>query len=270
MVSKTEKLYLEVLPLKVVTFEEIVDKARNIMASKDPEYIYRKYVRKLVQEGKLQRVRRGLYAVLFPLEEPRKHIPDKFLIGSKIRDGYYLGYHTALEFYGSAYSRYNEVYVCVKNKDRFDPFQYRGLKFRPVFVKDTDLGVEKKKYLGRGIRVSSKERTFIDSLHRVQYAGGWEECLKSLQGMGGLNFNNTYKYLLKYDNELLFRKVGFVLELLRNTSVFYEHIDDNMLSKLQDNIGENPRYLTEGGPVTFNKKWLLYVPEKFEEKLRGV
>ncbi len=101
MVSKKEKLYLEVLPLKVVTFEEIVAKAGKIKL-KDPSYIHRKYVKKLVDEGKLQRIRKGLYAVLSPLEDPLKHVPDKFLVGAKLRDNYFLGYHTALEFYGSA------------------------------------------------------------------------------------------------------------------------------------------------------------------------
>ncbi len=270
MVSKTEKLYLKLLPLKVVTFKEIVEKAGDITEQKDSSYIYRKYVKKLVDEGKLQQIRKGLYAVLLPLEEPDKHVPDRFLAASKIRDDYYLGYHTALEFYGNAYSRYNEVYVCIRDKDRFDPFQYRGLRFRPVFVKDTDLGVEEKKYQGQLVRVSGKERTFIDSLDRVQYAGGWEECLKSLQNMGGLNLDEVHNYLIEYDNDLLFRKTGLVLELLRDTSVFYEHIDESMLNKFKEKIGKKPRYLTRGKRVTLDKRWLLYVPEKFDENLRGV
>lgn len=270
MASKTEKLYLGLLPLRVVTSDEIIGVARRIVGLKDPSYLYKRYVKRLVDEGKLRQIRRGLYAVLQPLEKPDKHVPDKFLVASKIRDGYYLGYHTALEFHGSAYSMYNEVYVCVRDEDRFDPFQYRGLRFRPVFVKDVDLGVVEKKYLGQRVRVSGKERTFLDSLDRVEYAGGWEECLKSLQSVKGLDFNKIQSTLNSYDNELLIRKTGLVLELLRDNSVFYEHLSDGVLKNLHEKIGDRPRYLTRERPIVLNEKWRLYVPEKFEDNLKGV
>ncbi|MFQ6136391.1 MAG: hypothetical protein ACE5PM_04330 [Candidatus Hydrothermarchaeales archaeon] len=270
MADKLEKVYKELLPFKVVTFDETVDKVRKITESKKPQYIYRKYVKKLLEEGKLERIRKGLYTVLSPLETPEEYVPDKFLIASKIRDDYYLGYHTALEFYGSAYSHFNEVYVAIKKKDRFDPFQYKNLKFRPVFVQDTNFSVEEKEYLGSGVRLSSEERTFIDCLDRVEYAGGWEESLKSLQGLTGLNFDNLNKTLLIYNNELLFRKAGFVLSILRDTSVFYEHFSDKMLDRLHKKIGKSPRYLTDEKPFIYNEKWRLYVPKNFEEKLRGI
>ncbi|MEE8358742.1 MAG: type IV toxin-antitoxin system AbiEi family antitoxin [Candidatus Hydrothermarchaeales archaeon] len=270
MVSKTEKIYLELLPLKVVTFNEILDEAKKIIGSRDPRYIHLKYVKRLSQEGKLHRIRRGLYAVIPLLEDKERYVPDKFLIASKIRDNYYLGYHTALEFYGCAYSHFNEVYVALKKGDRFDTFGYKNLKFRPVFIRDTGFGVEEKKYMGCNVRISSKERTFIDCLDRVKYAGGWEESLKSLQGLGGLNFDNLNKTLQRYDNELLFRKAGFVLTLLRDTSVFYEHFSDKMLNRWHKRIGKSPRYLADEKPFIYNKKWHLYIPEKFEEKLRGI
>ncbi|MEE8423995.1 MAG: type IV toxin-antitoxin system AbiEi family antitoxin, partial [Thermodesulfobacteriota bacterium] len=236
MAQKLEKVYKELLPLKVVTFDEIVDKVREITDSKKSQHIYRKYVKKLVEGGKLERIRKGLYAVLSLLDTPEKYAPDKFLIASKIRCDYYLGYHTALEFYGCAYSHFNEVYIAIKKKDRFDPFQYRGFKFRPVFVQDTSLSVEEKRYLGHNVKVSSKERTFIDCLERVRYAGGWEESFKSLQGLGGLDFNSIDKTLSSYNNALLFRKSGFVLELLQDTSLFYEHFSDRMLNRLHRKI----------------------------------
>lgn len=270
MSHKLEKVYKELLPLKVVTFDEIVDKAREITESKKSQHIYQKYVKKLVEAEKLERIRKGLYVVLSPLDTPEKHTPDKFLIASKIRDNYYLGYHTALEFYGCAYSHFNEVHIAIKEKDRFDPFQYKNFKFRPVFVQDASFSVEEKEYLGQSVKVSSKERTFIDCLDRVRYSGGWEESLKSLQGLSGLDFDNLDKTLSNYNNDLLYRKTGFALGLLRDTSVFYEHFNDQMLNRLHRRIGKRPRYLTNEGPFIYNKSWNLYVSEKFEEKLRGI
>jgi predicted transcriptional regulator of viral defense system len=266
MVQKLETVYRELLPLKIVTFDEIVEKVREITGSKKPRNIHQTYVKKLVEDGKLERIRRGLYAVLSPLDTTEKYVPDRFLIASKLRDRYYLGYHTALEFYGCAYSHFNEVYTAIEEKDRFDPFQYKNLRFRPVFVRDTFLGVEEKEYLGQKVRVSSRERTLIDCLDRVRYAGGWEEAFKSLQGLGGLDFETLVEILSWYDNDLLFRKVGFVLEILRDTSVFYEHLSDEILDRLHRKTGTGPRYLTREKPFIYNRRWQLYVPEN----LRGI
>lgn len=270
MPSKREKIYQKILSRKVVTFNEIIDESKEIIGEKDPKYIHDKYVRKLLEEGKLQRVRRDLYAVVPPLENKKDYNPDEFLVASKIKENYYLGYHTALDWYGCAYSRYNEVYIAVNAESRFDQFRHQGTRFRPVFVQDIDLGVEGKKHYGQVIRVSCKERTFIDCLDRPKYAGGWEESLKSLQRLDGLNFDRLIDILGQYEKDLLWRKTGLVLSLLKRHSVFYEHISDEVLKKLQSEIGENPMYLTDEGPHGYDARWHLYVPEDFEENLRGV
>ena len=131
-------------------------------------------------EWKLQKIIKVLYVVLSPFEESNKHISDKFIIASKIRDRYYLGFHSALEYYASAYSHYNEVYITILPKNRFSSFKYQNLNFKPVFTKDISSGIETKKYRTIQIKVSSKERTFVDCLDRPDFADGWEERHKSL------------------------------------------------------------------------------------------
>lgn len=271
MVTKTEELYSSLLSMKVVSFNDIVEKARGIIkAVPSRRYIYRKYVNRLIEKGKLQRIRKGLYIVLSPVEEPERPIVDKLLIASKIRHEYYLGFHTALEYYGCAHSLHNEAYICVKMKDRFDAFRYRRFSFKPVFVEDTDLEVEEKQYQGTILRVSSKERTFLECIDRVQYAGGWEECLKSLEGLGGLDFEKLLNLLHRHEEGMLFRRVGYVLELLKKHSPFYEHLSDRLLNEIEKWITESPRYLVYGQSGSLNKRWKLYVPRDFEEKLRGI
>jgi len=271
MVTKTEALYNALLPKKVVNFNDIIEKASGIIkAAPNRRYIYRKYVNRLIENGKLQRIRKGLYIVLSPLEEPEKHVVDKLLIASKIRDDYYLGFHTALEYYGSASSLYNEAYVCVQTSDRFDPFKYKRFSFKPVFVKDVRFEVEEKHYQNSTVKVSSKERTFTECIDRVQYAGGWEECIKSLQGLGGLNLEKLLTLLHKYRNDNLYRRTGYVLELLKKRSPFYEHVDDQLLNEIQGHVKGPPRYLINREKGTLQRRWKLYIPEGFEEKLRGI
>lgn len=271
MVTKTEALYSAILPMKVVNFNDIVKKASDIIeAAPNRKYIYRKYVNRLIEMGRLQTIRKGLYIVLSPLEKPEKPVADKLLIASKIRDKYYLGFHTALEYYGCANTFYNEAYVCVKARNRFDPFQYKRLSFRPVFVNDVTLEVEEKHYQESILKVSSKERTFVECIDKVEYAGGWEECIKSLEGLGGLKVEKLLNLLLKYKRNILLKRAGYVLELLRKQSPFYEHVEDILLNEIEAQIAGSPQYLIRGKKGTLNKRWKLYIPEDFEEKLRGI
>jgi predicted transcriptional regulator of viral defense system len=271
MRKKTDQLYSLLIPMKIVSFDDIVQSALKVItSSSDRRYIYRKYVIRLIETGRLQPIRKGLYAVLSPLEKPEKHETDKLLIASKLRKEYYLGFHTALEYYGSAYSAFNEAYVCVQAKNRFDTFHYQRFTFKPVFTKDTVSQTVEKPHDQSFLRVSSKERTFMECIDRVQYAGGWEECIKSLAGLGGIDFQKLVTLTLDQRKQILFRRVGYFLELLRNTSPFYEHISQNLLEKLNNRVKGSPQYLIRGETGGLSERWRLYIPEDFKEKLKEI
>jgi len=268
---KTEELYTSLLPMKIVTFDDIVQLAsKKATSSTNRRYIYRKYAKRLVEAGKLQPIRKGLYAVLNPLEKPEKHETDKLLIASKIRKEYYLGFHTALEYYGSAYSAFNETYVCIQARDRFDPFNYGRFTFKPVFTKDILSQILKKPHGQNFLKVSSKERTFVECIDRVQYAGGWEECTKSLAELKGIDYEKLVALTLSQRKQILFRQVGYFLEYLRNTSPFYEHISQDLLEKLKKQVKGSPQYLIRREPGELNARWRLYIPEDLEEKLKEI
>lgn len=163
-----------------------------------------------------------------------------FLLASRIRVQYYLGFHTALEYYGCANSFFNETYIAVRAKDRFDPFRYSRYWFRPVFVKDVLSHIDERNYQENTIRVSSKERTFIECIERIHYAGGWEECIKSLEDLGGLDTEKLSALLVKQGNNSTLRRAGYILELLRTRSPFYEHIPDQLLQDLEKRVSGPP------------------------------
>jgi len=267
--SKTDALYKEILRKKVVRFDDIVDLAEKTLEQNfDRSYINNVYVQNLLKSNRLERIRRGLYAAIPPTDSGP--IVDKFLIASKIRENYYLGFHTALEYHGCAYSAHNETYTCLRPQDRFTPFSFHSYIFKPVFIDDLETEIEEKEYRDHTIRISSKERTFIECLDRVDYAGGWEEALKSLEILGGLDFKKIRDFVIQTDKQILVRKTGFVLELLKKRSMFYEHLPENTLEEIKKKVHGVPTYLIRniGGPL--NPNWSLYVPKGFEEKLRGV
>jgi Predicted transcriptional regulator len=267
---KIDQVYRSLLELRVVNSGEALDAVRRVAGDVNMNYAYNEYLKKLLKQEKLVRVRRGLYIVLNELETREKFTVDKFLLASKLRKRYYLGYHSALEFYGSAYSMYGEVYICIKKEDRFNPFNFRGVSFKPVYVSDMDTEITERKYRNVFLKVSSKERTFVDCLQRVHYAGGWEECLKSLEMLSGLDFEKVCEVLERVGNELTLRKAGYVLELLSKHSIYYEGVDADLLERIRKRIGKTPMYLERGRPSSLDKRWNIYVPEGFEGYLRGI
>jgi predicted transcriptional regulator of viral defense system len=264
---KVDALYSKLYAKEVLTFDDIVAVTNALFQTRfSRAYIFNKYVRKLLNSKRLQRVRQGLYVISSPSTPPA----DKLLIGSNIRTMYFLGFHTALEFYGCAYSAYHEVYVCVRSRHRFDAFTFNHITYRPVFVSNIQDGVDVKHYKAHNLRVSSKERTFIDCLDKIPYAGGWEECLKSLQGLGGVNFDNIPLLLPAYPSQVLTRKVGYVLDLLQAHSVFYQHVPSSVLQCLAQRVKGSPQYLIRGKPGPLHPRWRLYIPFGFEDYLKGV
>jgi predicted transcriptional regulator of viral defense system len=110
----------------------------------------------------------------------------------------------------------------------------------------------------------------MECVDRVRYAGGWEECIKSLENLRGLDVQKLISLTLRQGKKSLPRRIGFTLDLLRKRSPFYEHIDDASLSKMEVETIGPPQYLIRGNKGILNRRWNLYVPMVFEEQLRGI
>jgi hypothetical protein len=60
MANKTEALYNALLPMKIAGFDDIMQAASSVIeGSANRKYIYRKYVKRLIEAHKLQAIRKG-------------------------------------------------------------------------------------------------------------------------------------------------------------------------------------------------------------------
>ncbi|MCW3990034.1 MAG: hypothetical protein NWE88_08180 [Candidatus Bathyarchaeota archaeon] len=253
----------------VVTSGEIVNEVSRILGMKQKnKYVYKKFIYPLLRKGYVERVRQKLYHVTVPGQQ--NSVADRFLIASKIREAYFIGFHAALEFYGTAYSFRNQVHVCVRPSNRFDEFQYQNTRYTPYHTKEVETGIVLHSHRGDEISVCSKERLFLECVKHPRLVGGWEEVLKSLQGLGGIDFEALVNYSIMGGNQSVIRKVGFVLELLRDESIYYQHLEGATLDALHKRVNDNTRYLEKGKNGPLNRKWRLYVPMNFSEYLRGI
>ena len=271
--NKTERLYAFALRKHVVTSEELGEWAARVLG-KDYKYLYTKYITRLLAQGKLVRVTRGMYSArnLFPTSpyDYPDAPPNKHLVGSKLRERYYLGYHTALELHGCAYSVFYETHVVTLDEDKFRRFVHGPEAFRNVLSMDVGTEVVEVRVLDHAVRVSSPSRTFVECIRRWDLCGGLEEVLKSLDGLEGVTPEGLDNAIGIYGYDILRRSVGFFLELMMAESPYYDHIPLDYIDSLRERVGDAPSYYIRGEPSVLDQRWNLYVPEYIDELMAGV
>jgi len=83
-----------------------------------------------LSQGRIVRVRRGLYATVPLGTDPVSSPVDPYLVAAKITADSILAYHTALEFHGKAYSLYTKLLYTTASKSlplKFQSYEIRGV-----------------------------------------------------------------------------------------------------------------------------------------------
>ena len=265
-----ENIYRYTLQKKVITAEELKQFAKDELGF-EYKYLYKKFLTRLLSEGKLKRITRGMYTAV-NIYNPEKTETDRYLLASKIRSNSYIGYHAALELYGCAYSEFNTVHIAVTRNCSFEPFKFEDVEYKPVVRTTANTTTETQQIIHdkNSIIVSSPSRTFVDCIDHHDICGGYEEVLKSIQSLGNVNIEKILQVLDLYNKDILYRSVGYILEIMQRASPYYGDITGNDLKMIKNKIGKNPRYLIKNTSSDYYKEWNLYVPKKFETLLEGV
>lgn len=217
-----------------------------------------------VKTGRLLRVRRGLYTVVPPGQKPETVQPDPFLLASRMVADAVLAYHTAIEFYGRAYSTFHDFTYLTHAASR--PAEFRGNSFRGVAFPrhllqkhQEDYEVQTAERSGLDVRVTSLERALVDVLDRPAISGGWEEIWRSLESVEYFDIDRITEYALLLGNATTIAKVGFYLEQHSEQLM----LDDSSLSRLRAHVPKTPRYLDRSvrQPARLLESWNLIVPE---------
>lgn len=268
--NKTEQIHRHILQKKIVNKNDLNDISVRVLGQKDTQYLQRKYLSRLQKDHKIGKIKKGLYYGI-PLEKTNKDFDvDRYILANKIHQGCALGYHSALELYGAAYSATNIIYILIQKECRFTPFHFQKVEYKPVINNIHTKHLKKIVYKDTKITITDPARTFIECLDRLDLSGGWEECLKSLANLKGINILDLKDVLSIYGNKTLELKTGYVLELLSRSSPFYEHIKPADLQVLKPSDTWIPVYLDRDVPSKFIKKWGLYIPEGTDDLLRGI
>ncbi len=181
-------------------------------------------------------------------------IATRYHIACGINETAYLSHHTAFEYAGIANQVYYEVYVSSNIK--FTDFEFDGITYKYVASK-FGAGVVAPKNT-QGIRVTSLERTVVDSIKDFEKIGGLEELLNCISSVHYLDEKQLIAYLEAYDMQFLYQKTGFILEHYKKDL----QISDEFIDYCKSKIGKSTRYLTKDSG-TYYSEWKLVVPNGF-------
>jgi len=216
------------------------------------------------RRGRVLSIRRGLYWVVRPGEDPKDCAVDPFLVAAWMTDDAVLAYHTALEFHGRAYSGFSEVQYQTARAVRqtiFRGWRFRSVRFpKALLTKGQQFfGVETHDRDGQEVRVTSLEQTLVDVLDRPELGGGWEELWRSLEMVEFFDLERVVAYALLLDNATTVAKTGWFLEKHR------EHlmVEEQHLRPLRQRRPRQPHYINrdDPGPSRMIREWNLVVPE---------
>jgi len=256
----TTKIYRDFYSQGLFTFGELVKR----YTKENTEKTLRNLVYQGLKKGELGIVKRGLYFLIPPGQEPTTYRPDPFLIASKLGGNPVLAYHSALALHGAAHSESNRIYSFTPTITR--KFEFGGVEYVPVQRKAL-WGTETVQRDGGFVKVTDRERTVLDCVDRPDYAGGLEELLKSLELFPSLDLERLEHYLWKINKRILFSKMGFLFERTKDQW----KVSESLLAKIEKKCGKGATYFeTKKGQGVFMPRWRLIVPKNLESLSRGV
>lgn len=207
-------------------------------------------VLRLSKKGLVKKIKNNLYTCVNVADG--SVIASRYHIACGINEASYISHHSAFEYAGVANQVYYEVYVSSNQK--FKDFEFEGITYKYVASK-TDAGVIKPKNT-EGIRVTTLERTVVDSIKDFEKVGGLEELLNCISSIRYLDEKMLIVCLDAYNMQFLYQKTGFFLEHYKSEL----QLSDAFIDYCKTKTGKSTRYLTKDSE-TYNTDWKLIIPD---------
>lgn len=216
-----------------------------------------------VKLGRIKIIRRKLYAVVPPNQSVDSVLIDPYLVAGKVTEDAVIGYHSALELLGVAYSSFGQLTYITQQKSK--PFDFNGHWYQSVASplalqkkQAVDIHVDTINRQGVDIRVTNAARTFVDVLSRVELCGGWEEVYRSISSLAVLNIDQVIDYCLLLDNTRLNAKVGYFLSQRQDAFA----VTEQQLAPLLAGKPKVAQYIPGSAAEQFQlvKPWNIYLP----------
>lgn len=218
MVTKLIRLGSTELKL-ILTLEEegkkifnTADAYRILRSSKDSvnAALYR-----LRKKERIEKIERGKYLLIPAKAGYRgKWAEAPFIIASEIVDPYYIGFWSAMNYWGMTEQVPSTTFVVTTKRKK--NLEYGSLKFKFItFSKKRFFGIVEEEIGGEKFKISSREKTIADCLIYPKYCGGIDEVVKGIwESQDEIDFTKIVDYSKEMGNESIKRRLLYILDIL--------------------------------------------------------
>jgi predicted transcriptional regulator of viral defense system len=210
----------------------------------------------LSRKGRLIKLQRGKY-FLVPIKAPNQQwTPNEFVVAALWMGNipYYVGYFAMYHYWGLTDQIPQTVHVLNTRRNaeaNIGHTAYRAMKVGLSRI----YGVQEILIEDETVRVSDRERTLVDFIHRP--VGSFEEFSSALkQAISIIDSAKLIEYLIRFPIASLRKRAGFLLEM--------SGLNEADLQKLRPNLGNpsnfvvlDPKQKSRKG--TINKRWGVIV-----------
>jgi predicted transcriptional regulator of viral defense system len=187
--------------------------ARRILGSTDASI--KNILYRLRNKGRIEEIERGKY-LLIPAKAGYEGLWSEvpFLIVAYLIDVYYIGFWTALNYWGMTEQVPRVVFVATTKRKK--DLDYGPTKFEFVtLAKRKFFGFVEEKVASGKFNISSREKTVIDCLLYPKYCGGLDEVIKGVwNAKKELDFAKLLEFSRRLGVNVVTRRLGYILELL--------------------------------------------------------
>jgi len=170
---------------------------------------------RLKRKGRIEEIERGRY-LLIPARAGYEGTWSEapLLLVPHLIDTYYVGFWTALNYWGMTEQAPRTVFVATVKRKR--DVEYGNARYEFVTLsRGRFFGYAEEEVAGVRVNVSTREKTIVDCLMLPQYCGGIEEAVKGVwRAKEELDFNRLLEYARKVEVTAVLRRLGYIMDLL--------------------------------------------------------
>lgn len=209
-----------------------------------------------VNKGLADRVMRGIY--VSRSGRFTQTTPDPYVIASAVSEDVVILYHSALELHGLAHSPTRRIQFS--SSRIVSDFRYRDIEFKRYDHPQGADAVFSTMLVHRPaglVRVTTRERTLVDCINRMDLSGGAEEVSRSLASLPYVDAHNVLAYLKELASPVAAARTGWFLE--QRAQEWY--VSESALNEIKDMLRLGPYYLTRDHQAgVWDPSWRLYLP----------
>lgn len=180
---------------------------------------------RLKKKGRIDEIEKGKY-LLIPAKAGYEGLWSEvpFLLVPHIINPYYIGFWSALNYWGMTEQVPRTVFVVTTKRKR--DLNYGHTKFEFVTLSERKFfGFIEEEVAGEKFNISSREKTIVDCLLYPKYCGGLDEAIKGIwNAKEKLDSAKLLEFSKKLGVNVVMRRLGYILELLEIKRETYSKI----------------------------------------------